>query len=121
MKAKGLSPSYLGDVVTIVVYLLNRCPAKVVRDITHEDVWTSWKPYVSHLRVFGSIAYAYIPIERGKKLDDKSRKHTLVWDNNASKVYRLLDPSNRGVIISMISSLLNIKMTKMKLKLKIKL
>ncbi|WVZ19823.1 hypothetical protein V8G54_007145 [Vigna mungo] len=53
-------------------YLLNRSPTRVLENTTPEEAWTGFKPFASHLRVFGSVYYKHVPNERRKKLDDKS-------------------------------------------------
>lgn len=39
MKAKGLPTGYWGEVVTIAVYLINRCPTKSVHNKIPFDAW----------------------------------------------------------------------------------
>ncbi|TXG64745.1 hypothetical protein EZV62_011739 [Acer yangbiense] len=41
---------------------------------TPQEAWSSHKPSVSHLRVFGSIAYIKVPEARRTKLEDKGEK-----------------------------------------------
>jgi len=45
-----------------------------VQNITPYEAWCGRKPNISHLRVFGCIAYAHVPNEKRRKLDDKSVK-----------------------------------------------
>ncbi|TXG73664.1 hypothetical protein EZV62_002243 [Acer yangbiense] len=45
------------------------CPTKSVLDMTPEEAWSSYKPNVEALRVFGCVAYAHIPVEKRKKFD----------------------------------------------------
>jgi len=42
---------------------------------TPQEAWSGYKPIVSHLKVFGSVAYAHVPDQRRAKLDDKSKKY----------------------------------------------
>jgi hypothetical protein len=53
---------------------LNRCPTRVVLDLTPKEALSGNKPSVAHMRIFGCIAYAHVPKEKRKKLDDKSIK-----------------------------------------------
>jgi len=41
---------------------------KDLKNITPEEAWNKIKPEVTHLRVFGSIAWAHIPSEKRKAL-----------------------------------------------------
>ena len=71
MKAKHLPNEFWAEVVACAVYILNRCPTKSVKDKVPQEAWSNKKHNVSHLRVFGCIAYAHVPTENGKKLDNK--------------------------------------------------
>ena len=39
--------------------------------MTPEEAWSSYKPDVGALRMFGCVAYAYVPVEKRKKFDGK--------------------------------------------------
>ena len=55
---------------------------------------------VSHLRVFGCIAYALIDSHNRSKLDEKSTRCIFVGYCTKSKAYRLYNPVGGKVIIS---------------------
>ncbi|GJY75754.1 retrovirus-related pol polyprotein from transposon TNT 1-94 [Tanacetum coccineum] len=57
-------------------------------------------PTVSHLRIFGSIAYVYVLSQRRSKLDDRSEKHVFVGSDKQSKGYKLYNPVTRKVVVS---------------------
>lgn len=100
LKAKKLPDQFWGDAVTCAVYLLNRASTKSVQGITPQEAWSGLKPTVSHLRVFGCIAYSHISDEKRGKLDDKSEKCIFVGYSENSKAYRLYNPISKKVIIS---------------------
>ncbi|KAA0063962.1 integrase [Cucumis melo var. makuwa] len=50
--------------------------------MTPYEAWCGEKSSVSHLRVFGSIAYSHIPNQLRGKLDDKSEKCIMVGIND---------------------------------------
>nr|GEX68420.1 copia-type polyprotein [Tanacetum cinerariifolium] len=52
---------------------------------TLQEALNGLKPTVSHLRVFGSIAYVHVPSQRRLKLDDRSEKHVFVGYDKQSK------------------------------------
>ena len=54
---------------------------------------------VSHLRVFGSVAYAHVPKEWRGKLEDKSEKWILIGYSEQSKAYKLYNPVTKKTII----------------------
>jgi hypothetical protein len=60
LKDKDLSNTFWADVVSTVVYLLNKCLTKVVVDKTLIDAWSGRKPLAKHLKVFGNVCYTYI-------------------------------------------------------------
>ena len=64
-----------------------------------EEVWSGKKPYVNHLRVFGSICYKHVPDARRKQLDDKCEAMILVGYHKTG-AYRLYNPIIGKVIIS---------------------
>nr|KYP47196.1 Copia protein [Cajanus cajan] len=72
LKEKGLPNTFWAEAVYTVVYLLNRCPTKAVRDKTPIEAWSGKKPSAKHLRVFGSICYIHVPDEKMHKLKDKT-------------------------------------------------
>ena len=55
---RRLPNQFWAEAVSIFVYLLNLSPTKVVMNRTPYEVWHGRKPSVSHLRIFGCVAYA---------------------------------------------------------------
>jgi len=60
LNEKNLPNYFWAKAVTIVVYIMNRTPTTVVHGMTHEEKFTGKKLDVSHLRVFGCIAYVHV-------------------------------------------------------------
>ncbi|CAL8078306.1 unnamed protein product [Prunus armeniaca] len=72
---KGRIPKkFWPEAVLWPVHILNRSPTFSIKNMTAQEAWRGLKPAVDHFRVFGCIAYAHIPDEKRKKLDDKSEK-----------------------------------------------
>ena len=42
-------------------YLVNRSPRSALIDKTPQEVWTSKKTSIKHLKVFGCDAYVHVP------------------------------------------------------------
>lgn len=61
---------------------------------------TERKPDVSHMRIFGCVAYAHVPNNLRKKLDDKSKKCIFLGYGEQSKAYLLYNPITRKVVIN---------------------
>ena len=100
LHCKKLPKSYWAEAVACAVYLLNRCPVKSVRDKTPEEAWSGQKPNLSHLKVFSCVAYAHVPDQLRKKLDDKAEKCIFVGYSEETKAYKLYNPETQKVIIS---------------------
>ena len=84
-----------GETVKTVVYILNRVPSKVVAKTPHELLWTSKKPSIRHLHVWGYPAEArpYKPNE--KKLDSRTVSCYFVRYSEMLRGFKLYDPSTR--------------------------
>jgi hypothetical protein len=61
--------------------------------MTHEEKFTSKKPNVSHLKVFGYIAYVHVSNEKISKLDPKAKKCIFIVYSLEQKGYRCFNPS----------------------------
>nr|GEW88413.1 retrovirus-related Pol polyprotein from transposon TNT 1-94 [Tanacetum cinerariifolium] len=103
-KKKGLKIKSMdrieAEAVDCAVYLLNRCPSKSLDNKTSQEAWNGLKPTVSHLRVFGSIAYVHVLSQRRLNLDDRSEKHVFVGYDKQSKGYKLYNSVTRKVVVS---------------------
>ena len=100
LKGKNLPNEYWAEVVSCVVYILNRSPTKIVRDMVPQQAWSGKIHSVSHIKVFNCIAYAHVPKETRSKLDDKSEKYIVVGYDEQSRAYRLFNPITRKIIVN---------------------
>ncbi|GJW77232.1 retrovirus-related pol polyprotein from transposon TNT 1-94 [Tanacetum coccineum] len=100
LKSKKMPKGFWAEVVDCAVYLLNSCPSKSLENKTPQEAWNGMKPTISHLRIFGSIAYFHVPSQRRFKLDDRSEKHVFVGYDKQSKGYKLYNPITRKVVVS---------------------
>ena len=87
--AQGLGHEIWAEAVSIAVYTCNRCPNKALVDITPKDAWSDKRPCISHMHVFGCIAYAKVPDEKRTKLDAKGIKCLFVGYCEGTEAYRL--------------------------------
>eukprot|EP00253_Pinus_taeda_P017055 PITA_17055 len=65
-----------------------------------EEAWSGQKQTVTHMRVFGCVAYAHVPDQLRRKLDSKAEKCVFVGDCHESKAYKLYNPSTKKLIVS---------------------
>ena len=101
MNEKHLPKSYWGEAVNTTVYLMNWCTTSRVHDITPHEKFYGKKPNLSHVRIFGSIAFIHILDEKRQKLDPKSEKCILVLGYSLEqKGYRCFNPSSKKVQVS---------------------
>ncbi|GMJ04996.1 hypothetical protein HRI_004168800 [Hibiscus trionum] len=68
--------------------------------MTPNEAWSGKKPGIGHLKIFGCIAYAHIPEQIRKKLDDRGEKCIFIGYDERSKAYRLYNPLTKELIIS---------------------
>jgi len=100
LKEKKMLKQYWAEVVSCAVYLLNRFPTRSLQVDTPEEAWSGHKPSVTHLRVFGCVAYAKISDARMNKLDDKSEKCIFIGYGDRRMGYKLYNPITNKVIMS---------------------
>ena len=65
-----------------------------------EEAWSGIKQHVTDMGVFSCVAYAHIPDQLRKKLDNMGEKCIFVGYSDESKAYKLYNPSTKKVIIS---------------------
>jgi hypothetical protein len=68
--------------------------------MTPEEKFTGKKADVSHLKVFGCIAYVHVPDEKRSKLDPKAEKCIFIGYSSKQKRYRCFNPSTRKLQMS---------------------
>jgi len=94
-------PNYFWDeAITTIVYIMNRTPTTTVHNMTPKKKFTSKKLNVSHLRVFGCIAYMHVPEEKRSKLDPKTEKCIFIGYSLEQKGYRCFNSSTRKLQVS---------------------
>jgi hypothetical protein len=69
------------------MYVQNRSPHQILKNITPEEAFTGVKPEIGHFRIFGCLVYFHVPKEKRSKLDPLGRKGTFVVYSEPSKAY----------------------------------
>ena len=101
LKAKNLPTLLWAEAVNTAVYIQNRVlSSERRRTKTPYEIWTGEKPDLSHVRVFGSEAFVYVPKQFTKKFDARSKKVMFVGYEGNSSNYRLYNPETRTVTVS---------------------
>jgi transposase InsO family protein len=96
LKQRGMPAVFWGEAVVTAVYILNRSPTKALNGMTSYEAWHGRKPAVSHLRVFGCLAFGK-ELGHIDKLNDKSITGVFIGYAVGSKAYRILDPGTQRV------------------------
>ena len=78
LKSKNVPKEFWAEAVQCAIYVQNRCPHAKLNEKTPQEVWSGRKPSVSHLKVFGSIAYGHVPAQQRTKLEDRSKKYVFI-------------------------------------------
>jgi transposase InsO family protein len=97
---KQLPGNLWGEAVKATADILNLCSTKRHPDKTLEELFNGKKPSISHLRIFGSPAFAHIPKTSRSKLDPRSEKVVLLSFDEGAKAYRCYKPSTKRVFVS---------------------
>jgi hypothetical protein len=94
--AAKLPKDLWGEAIVTACYLRNRTPRKNEKK-TPEELFTGTKPSGQHLRVFGCLAYTFIPKEKRDKLDDTVYSGVFVGYSESTKQYRILNPRTKAI------------------------
>ena len=62
-----------------IVYVQNKCPHKILKNMTPEEAFTGVKAEVGHLPIFGCSVYIHVPKEKRMKLEPSGIRG-LPWD-----------------------------------------
>ena len=100
MTEKSMPHVYWAEAVSTAVYIMNKTPTAAIHDVTPEQRFTGIKPDLSHLKVFGCIAYVHIPDELRTKLDPKAEKCVFIGYSLEQKGYRCYNPSTRNLHVN---------------------
>ena len=100
LKEKSLSNSFWDEELACSFYLLNRSPTIKLKLKVPQEAWSGTNLNVAHLRTFRCIAYAHIPFELRKKLDDRSEKCIFTGYSETTKSYRLYNAISKKLILS---------------------
>jgi hypothetical protein len=98
LHAQNFKKSLWAEAVVNAAYTRNRCPSRALFSITLEEAWSGRKPCISHMRVFGCIAYAMVPDEKRGKLDAKGTKCLFLGYCEGTKAYRLMCVQSKKII-----------------------
>lgn len=97
---KQLPGCLWGEAVKAAGDILNLRSTKKHPNKTPEELFTGKKPSISHLKIFGSPAFAHVPKVNRSKLAPRSEQCILLSFDTSAKAYRCFRPSTRKVFVS---------------------
>ena len=99
LHAKHLPPSLWAEAVKCASYLQNRVPHKSMVGVTPFEALHGYNPNVSHLRDFGSKAWARIPLDKRNAFQAQSSKCIMLGYAEDAKSYKLMEVATRRCLI----------------------
>ena len=91
LESKKLAENLWDESMHAVEYIQNRVPHSFLKGKTLFESYFEHKPDVSNLRVFGSTAWAQIPLDKRRALQPQSIVCLFIGYPNESKGFKLLD------------------------------
>lgn len=91
---------FWGEALHTAVYCFNRSGSRMLDGETPFERWYGVRPCVSHIRVFGSDAFLFIPTELCTKLSPKSTRGIFMGFSQYSKAYRIWVNSSKKIVES---------------------
>ena len=98
--AAGLSNGFWKHAVRTAVHVYNVTPISKAKFLTLKEMWSGTKLDISHLCIFGCVAYVHVLKGKRWKLNPKSREMIFVGYENLSKGWQFWDAKNRHIEIS---------------------
>jgi len=99
LKANNLSNEYWSEEFACSVYILKFSPTNSLKNKVPKEAWSGMKSSVFYFKVVGCVAYAHVPKELTRKLDDRSEKYIFVVYSEYSKAYKMYNPITKKLIV----------------------
>jgi len=94
-----LPPSFWGEAPAPQIYIWNRLPTSSLKRMTPHEVWFKRKPDISHLRVWGCLAYVFIQKDKRRSLESHMEKCVFVGYPSGYKGWKFYNPTTQKYII----------------------
>jgi hypothetical protein len=78
-----------GEAAMTTIYVQNKSPHRILKEMTPEEAFSHKKPNVENLRIFGCLVYSHIPKDKRNKLEPSGKKGIFVGYSDSSKAYRI--------------------------------
>ena len=97
---KELPKKLRAEAASIVVFLLNRLPSRVLNKKTPFEGWFGYKSDLQNLKIFCCLCFSFVPRVKRDKLDKKAEPGVFIGYNNTSKAYEIFQPQNGKTLVS---------------------
>jgi hypothetical protein len=97
---QDLSMFLWGEAAMTAIYVQNRSPHRILKDMTPEEAFSGKKPNVENLRIFGCQVYSHIPKNKRNKPEPSRKKGIFVGYSDSSKAYRIYIPDQHKIEVS---------------------
>jgi hypothetical protein len=97
---QGLSMYLWREATMTTIYVHNRSPHCILKDMTPKESFSGNKPSVEHLRIFGCPVYIHVPKDKRNKLEPSGRNDIFVGYSESSKAYKIYIPEQHKVEVS---------------------
>ena len=95
-----LPPSLWGEALSAQIHVWNCLPTSTLKGMTPHEAWFKHKPDVSHLRVWGCLAYVFIQKDKRRSLQPHMEQCVFVGYPSGYKGWKFYNPSTKKYIIS---------------------
>lgn len=96
----NLPIEFWGECVLTATHLINRTPSTLLKQKSPFEILHGHPPTLSHLRVFGCLAYAHNKNTAGDKFASRSQRSILLGYPSGTKGWKLFDLEQETVFIS---------------------
>jgi hypothetical protein len=93
LNEKNLPNYFWAKAIATIVYIMNQTPTTIIHAMTPKVKFTSKKLDVSHLIMFGYIAYMHVPDGKRSKLNPKAVKCIFIGYSLKQKGYKCFNLS----------------------------
>jgi hypothetical protein len=88
------------EALLALMHIWNRCPTSALKGKTPYELWLKLKPDVSHLRVWGCLAYVHIQKDKRKGFSPHMEKGIFIGYPDGYKGWKFYIPSTKKAVIS---------------------
>ena len=97
MAERNLPHVYWTEAIHTAIYITNKTPTMTIHNVTPKEKYTRQKLDLSHMKLFGCIAYVHVLDKLHTKLDPKAQKCVFIGYSLEQKGYKCYNPTTHDV------------------------